>query len=109
MATGHSTVEGAIDAALTGCEEGLEGRAPKEVCGIYYIGDIYVPGMTQEQLDKAIELYKTRDRGQGEGASVTSVSGSLTPDMKSDWPTVKTDRPIPPSQHHIPLAPIPKD
>ena len=58
MATGRSTVEGAIDAAITGCEEGLEGHAPKEVCGIYYIGDIYVPGMTQEQFDKAIELYK---------------------------------------------------
>ncbi len=95
MATGHSTVEEAIDAAITRCEEGLEGHAPKEVCGVYYIGDIYVPGMTQEQLDKAIELYKTRDRGQGKGASATSVGGSLAApylppddiDTGADWRT----------------------
>ncbi len=87
MATGHSTVEEAIDAAITRCEEGLEGHAPKEVCAVYYIGDIYVAGMTQEQFDKAIELYKkTRDRGQGKGASATSVGGSLAAPLRLPAP-----------------------
>ncbi len=52
-------MEGAIEKALEGCQKGQEKYMRVFECRLHSVGDINVVGMSEEQLDKAIEFYKS--------------------------------------------------
>ncbi len=53
----HGTMEVAIERAIEGCEKGEKKYDNIGKCRLHSIGDIKVFGMSEEQLDKAIEYY----------------------------------------------------
>ncbi len=54
----HGTVESAIEGALENCQKGRkEYYSESFECRLHSVGDIKVVGMSEEQLDKAIEYY----------------------------------------------------
>ena len=56
---GYGTVEGAINGALENCQKRQEKYIKIFECRLHSVGDINVGGMSEEQLDKAIALYKS--------------------------------------------------
>ena len=56
---GYGTVEGAIEKALERCQKGQKKYSKVFECRLHSVGGINVADMSEEQLDKAIEFYKS--------------------------------------------------
>ena len=63
---GNGTVEGATETALEGCQKQQEKYLRIYECRLHSVGDINVVGMSEEQLDKAIEFYKSNRNATNE-------------------------------------------
>ncbi len=53
------TVESAIEGALAGCSRGETQQSRIKECRLYAIGDIVVSGMSDDELEAAIKIYKS--------------------------------------------------
>ena len=64
--SGNRTAEVAIEKALENCQKGRQEFDVDLKCRLYSVGDINVAGVSEEQLDKAIEFYKSNRNATNE-------------------------------------------
>ncbi len=74
----NGTVEGAIEQALENCQKGRKKYLTSRIyeCRLHSIGDIRVAGMSDDELEAAIKIYKA-DVASGQASGSTSASDSV--------------------------------
>ncbi len=95
-----SSVEKAIETAIQTCEEGKKEHVwemPIGDCELYAIGDIVVRGMSPEDLEAAIKIYKNDVASAQAGVStsasdsvicnfaITTKDGTVSWESRADW------------------------
>ncbi len=74
----NGTVESAIEQALENCQKGRNKYLISRIfeCRLHSIGDIRVAGMSDDELEAAIKIYKA-DVASGQASGFTSASDSV--------------------------------
>ncbi len=103
---GYGTVESAINGALENCQKRQEKYTKIFECRLHSVGDINVDGMSEEQLDKAIALYKSNigatnvtsgtaaasPATTAGGAQLTNVTGTIS--TREEFENLVVGRPL---------------